>query len=585
MTAETLTDDVADAPAGTAGPDLHAHGDRQVPPGAVDLAVNVLPGPPDWLRHRLATVDLAAYPDPAPTRAAAAARHGVPPDHCLLTNGAAEAFWLVAQALRPRLAACVHPSFTAPEAALRSAGVPVTRVLRRPEDDFALDPARVPDEADLVVLGRPDNPTGRYDDLAVLRALARPGRVVLVDEAFADFLPDGGEAAGVARLGIPGVLCLRSLTKVWGLAGLRVGYVLGAPDLLARLDAVRQPWPVSSPAIAAVALLSGPPRGEAEAERRRRALAVGAARAELMAGLAPLVGDGSLRVWTSPANYLLLRGPAGLRDRLLRHGLALRRAETFPGLDDSFARAAVSLDPAVRRTLVSALAAEVGASCAGRTAEGGGVRHVADPIRGRTPPVSAAEAGTPAEQQAPSPRRTLVIGGARSGKSRHAETMLAGHDEVLYVATGPVPDGADADWADRVARHRRDRPATWTTLETRDVAAAIGDAEAPVLVDCLATWLAATLDEVGAWSEDPGRAWEGRLEAEVDRLLDAWAAADVPVVAVTNEVGCGVVPGTRSGALFRDALGRLNQRVAAGSDDVRLVVAGRVHHLPEEGPR
>jgi adenosylcobinamide kinase/adenosylcobinamide-phosphate guanylyltransferase len=177
-----------------------------------------------------------------------------------------------------------------------------------------------------------------------------------------------------------------------------------------------------------------------------------------------------------------------------------------------------------------------------------------------------------------------VIGGARSGKSRHAEAMLAGQAEVLYVATGPAPDGADADWADRVARHRRDRPATWTTLETRDVAAAIGNAEVPVLVDCLATWLAATMTEVGAWEEDPARSWEERLDAETQRLVDAWTATGVPVVAVTNEVGCGVVPATRSGALFRDALGRLNQRMAASSDDVRLLVAGRVHHLPEEAP-
>ncbi len=222
---------------------LHDHGDRQVPAGALDLAVNVLGPTPEWLRAELSAVDLAAYPDPAPALAAVAARHGVPVEECLLVNGAAEAFWLLAQALRPRLAACVHPSFTAPEAALRDSGVPVHQVHRTPADDFALDPSTVPEEADLVVLGRPDNPTGRLESLEVISALVRPGRVIVVDEAFADFLPD---AAGLHPMRLPGVVCVRSLTKLWGLAGLRVGYVLAEPTLVRRLSAVRQPWPVNA---------------------------------------------------------------------------------------------------------------------------------------------------------------------------------------------------------------------------------------------------------------------------------------------------------------------------------------------------
>ena len=179
------------------------------------------------------------------------------------------------------------------------------------------------------------------------------------------------------------------------------------------------------------------------------------------------------------------------------------------------------------------------------------------------------------------PSRTLVLGGARSGKSRHAQQLLADRVDVLYVAPGPVPDEHDADWAARVAAHRRSRPATWTTLETRDVADALGQARGPVLVDCLATWLAETMTQVGAWdSADGDTDWQDLLDVEVERLLDAWRSASVPVVAVTNEVGSGVVPGTRSGVLFRDALGRLNQALADASEDVRLVVAGRVQHLP-----
>lgn len=179
--------------------------------------------------------------------------------------------------------------------------------------------------------------------------------------------------------------------------------------------------------------------------------------------------------------------------------------------------------------------------------------------------------------------RTLVLGGARSGKSRHAQRLLADHAAVLYVAPGPVPDGSDHDWAERVAEHRRTRPAGWTTLETRDLAGVLETATAPVLVDCLATWLAATMEVVGAWdSADGDVAWRAGLDREVEGLLRAWRACRVPVVAVSNEVGSGVVPGTRSGVLFRDALGRLNLQVADLCDDVRLVVAGRVHRLEGE---
>jgi adenosylcobinamide kinase / adenosylcobinamide-phosphate guanylyltransferase len=104
-----------------------------------------------------------------------------------------------------------------------------------------------------------------------------------------------------------------------------------------------------------------------------------------------------------------------------------------------------------------------------------------------------------------------------------------------------------------------------------------------VLVDCLATWLAQVMGAVGAWESDDGdTTWRKGVDAEVERLLHAWRTAPVPVVAVSNEVGSGVVPGTRSGVLFRDALGRLNRQVADLTDDVRLVVAGRVHRLEDE---
>ena len=531
---------------------LHDHGDRQVPAGALDLAVNVL-DTPGWLAAELAGVDVRRYPDPSPALAAIARRHDTGRDECLVLNGAAEAFWLLALALRPRLAACVHPSFTAPEAALRASGVPVHRVLREAADDFALDPAAVPEAADLVVVGRPDNPTGRLDPVEDVAALARPGRVVVVDEAFADFLPGAVAAAGLHGSGIPGLVCVRSLTKLWGLAGLRVGYLLGPAPLVARLDAVRQPWPVGSPALHAARLVVA-----AEDERRRRAEAVAADRAALVEALRPL----PVTVWPSPANFVLLRSDRpDLRRLLLERGIAVRRGRTFPGLDRHHVRVTVPADPEARAALVSALGEALAAG----------------------PPADVRPEPTPASPPSGLPARTLVLGGARSGKSRHAQRLLADHDDVIYLAPGPVPDAEDADWAARVAAHRRDRPATWTTRETADVAEVLAAADRPVLLDCLATWLARTMGEVGAWDSAAGdTGWEERLEVEVERLLAAWRGAQVPVVAVSNEVGSGVVPGTRSGVLFRDALGRLNRRIADESDDVRLVVAGRVQRLEGE---
>jgi adenosylcobinamide kinase/adenosylcobinamide-phosphate guanylyltransferase len=165
--------------------------------------------------------------------------------------------------------------------------------------------------------------------------------------------------------------------------------------------------------------------------------------------------------------------------------------------------------------------------------------------------------------------KVLVTGGVRSGKSTHAESLLAGLDGVTYVAPGPVLD--DADWQARIATHRARRPRSWRTLETGDLAVALSTS-GPVLVDCLGTWLTRLVDDAGLW-EAPAREVAAYLEA---RTAEAVAALGETVVLVTNEVGLGVVPEHRSGRLFRDLLGTVNQRFAAACDEVHLVVAGRV---------
>ena len=185
--------------------------------------------------------------------------------------------------------------------------------------------------------------------------------------------------------------------------------------------------------------------------------------------------------------------------------------------------------------------------------------------------------------------RVLVLGGARSGKSVTAERLLAGRHQVDYVATGAVPDASDPEWAARVAIHRERRPPHWATLETRDLEGVLAAPDrtapdrtapdlparrlaTPVLVDCLSTWLAGVMDECGLWSDAPGA--DKALAARVDGLLDAWRDTRRIVVAVSNEVGSGVVPATASGARYRDELGLLNTRVAAQCQQVWLCTAG-----------
>jgi histidinol-phosphate aminotransferase len=331
--------------------DLMHHGDAEAQPGLLDFATNVrLTGPPGWLRERLvAALDsLGRYPSLETARAAVAARHGRPPEEALLTAGGADAFRLLAYAHRPAHAVCIHPSFTEPEAALHAAGHRVERVVLDPP--FTLDPAAVPEDADLVVLGNPTNPTSVLHPLETVEALARPGRLLIVDEAFADCVP--GEPASVAmRRDLPGLVVVRSLTKTWGIAGLRVGYVLADAATVARVATLQQAWPVS--ALAAVAA-EACNEEHAVSEARAWAEDLTAQRRRLVEALSRLP---SVEVTPRPAaSFLLVRTPAGdaLRAGLRRRGIAVRRGDTFPGLGRDWTRVAVR-DDASNDELVQAL--------------------------------------------------------------------------------------------------------------------------------------------------------------------------------------------------------------------------------------
>ncbi|WP_329465871.1 Rv2231c family pyridoxal phosphate-dependent protein CobC [Streptomyces sp. NBC_01431] len=323
--------------------DLRHHGDAEVRDGGgelTDLAVNVRTGtPPVWLRERIADslTGLAAYPDGRAARAAVADRHGLPVERVLLTAGAAEAFVLLARSLTFRQPVVVHPQFTEPEAALRDAGHEVRRVLLRAEDGFRLDPAAVPDDADLVVVGNPTNPTSVLHPADTLARLARPGRVLVVDEAFMDAVPGEREALA-GRTDLPGLVVLRSLTKTWGLAGLRIGYVLAGPETIAALQRAQPLWPVSTLALVAAGACVEP---HALAEAEAAAVRIAEDRAHLLAGLGEF--EDVLTVEPAEGPFVLMRveGAAEVRERLRGLGFAVRRGDTFPGLGPDWLRLAV----------------------------------------------------------------------------------------------------------------------------------------------------------------------------------------------------------------------------------------------------
>ncbi len=372
--ATTVVEERAPASVSRPADPLRHHGDAETGDGLVDLAVNVHPGPPPtWLTQALVASleDVGAYPDPTAAERAVAAHHGRGPGEVLATAGAAEAFGLVAR-LRPwRRPVVVHPQFTEPHAALDQAGHEVSVVLCRAEDGFALDPTAVPEDADLLVVGNPTNPTGVLHPAGVLRALLRPGRLVVVDEAFMDAVP--GEPASLAGGPLDGLVVVRSLTKHWSVPGVRAGYLLGAPDVVADLRRGQTPWSLSTTAAAALVACCTP---AARVEADRRADELTAWREHLVAGLTGL----GVEVVPSSASFVLARLGAGVREALRDAGVAVRRCDTFPGLDASWCRVAAR-EPATTEVLLTALAGLRAARSAVPPPHRPVVTHVSSPAR------------------------------------------------------------------------------------------------------------------------------------------------------------------------------------------------------------
>ena len=346
--------------------DLGHHGDSEVQPGMVDFAVNVaVTAPPQWLRRELeiALEEVARYPNVAPAVDALARLHGCPPASVLITNGAAEAFTLIAWARRWRKPLVVHPQFTEPESALAANGHAVTRLILKRDNGFALDSAAVPADADLVVVGNPTNPTSRLHSRAAILGLVRPGRVVVVDEAFMDVVEGGCDSVLDDAVRSDRLVVIRSLTKTFGLAGVRAGYVVGGAEVIAEC-AVRQPhWSVNSLAVAAVVACAG-----AKGQEHLQAVShdMTARLSHLVSGLTEV----GLDVVREPAGpFVLVHHPDAvrLRDGLRGRGLAVRRGDTFPGLGSQWLRIAAR-EPAKTDLLLAAMAQELAGINLDRTA-------------------------------------------------------------------------------------------------------------------------------------------------------------------------------------------------------------------------
>lgn len=307
----------------------------------LDFAVSVYPAPPPtWIQAALyeGVAHSTRYPDEHAVIEAVAQRHARRPEEVLLASGSAELFWLLAQALKPRAPTCVHPTFTEADVALRSLGRPPICTLRD-QRTFALLPRAIPEASDFVVITNPNNPTGNIDPAALIAPLARGDRTLVVDEAFMEFDPQERESLA-ARRDLPGLVVLRTLTKLWSIPGIRAGYLLGPAPLVARLRAARPPWTVSTPALAALLAWAQAPANVAE----YRCAQIVRRRARLAGQLAALP---AVRVWPSGANFLLVATPGAeeVRTELASRGVFVRPGWTFPGLSRDYLRIAVRNEP------------------------------------------------------------------------------------------------------------------------------------------------------------------------------------------------------------------------------------------------
>ncbi|MDO5029722.1 MAG: Rv2231c family pyridoxal phosphate-dependent protein CobC [Corynebacterium sp.] len=361
---------------------LRYHGDQAAFDADLDFAVNVRGRTPQWLQDELAAGlgELAAYPSAqfdAEVRRTIAASHGRSADEVLLLHGVAEGFSLLPHLELPAI--IIQPQFTEPEAAFRAAGAQVdSLVLPSPYtlsallDDVSSGAAEQLSRqlnGRVVVIGNPTNPTGVAHSAEHIRALASYCDVLVVDEAFMDVCDEATiQQCSVAGERLDNVIVFRSMTKTWAIAGLRCGYALGSPTLLERLARMRPHWPLGTLQLTAMAAITAReaellPEIRREIRHQREAMTT-------------LLQAAGWQVQPSAAPFVLARPPAlqelqqdqragecdvvkheQLRERLSERGVAVRRCDTFTGLDESWWRLAVRDGASVRSLIAETEAA------------------------------------------------------------------------------------------------------------------------------------------------------------------------------------------------------------------------------------
>lgn len=316
---------------------------------ALDFSANVSPlGLPEGVKNAIirALPKADRYPDPLcrELRGKLAKTEGLPAEHILCGNGAADLIFRLALAAKPKKALLPAPTFAEYGSALETVGCELKRHILQESDDFAVTERFLDDidkSVDVVFLCQPNNPTGQLTDLAmverILRRCKECSALLVVDECFLDFLPDGEERSAKHFLSEKNLVILKAFTKLYGMAGVRLGYCLSSDtELLAQMQASGQPWAVSSLAQAAgIAALD-----ETEYVSQVR---------ELIARQRPILEKGlralGLRVLDGQANYLLFQATETLGDAMRKKGVVLRSCGNYPGLDGTWYRTAVRTTP------------------------------------------------------------------------------------------------------------------------------------------------------------------------------------------------------------------------------------------------
>ncbi|MEA2625010.1 MAG: threonine-phosphate decarboxylase [Candidatus Binatota bacterium] len=312
-------------------------------------SVNPLGPPPEAIEAYLdAAQRIVRYPDPEASklRDALARRHSVSPESILVAAGSTAVFHLFAEVIAPERPAVVIPTFSEIANASLLRGRHVSPLVLDAACSFAWPRAEIAATlrrgCDALFFGRPNSPTGSFvrrdDAREIAEQCARHGARCVIDEAFIDFVGEEESLASVAAE-TEGLLVVRSLTKVFAIPGLRVGYAVAHPPLVDRLRSRRMPWSISTPAEEVAVACLGAPRAYVD----RMLATVAEGRAQLISGLT----RAGLTVFPSAANFVLVFDPSeadpekSLQAKLARHGLAVRDLAALPGLSPGFLRIAV----------------------------------------------------------------------------------------------------------------------------------------------------------------------------------------------------------------------------------------------------